>query len=59
MTVQKKALLLVGSPRAKSTSEVLGIYLLNKLFESRIEIEKLRIYRLMKSHEGQKQLLSI
>lgn len=58
MTVQKKALLLVGSPRTRSTSEVLGIYLLDKLFESGIEIEELRIYRLMKSHEGQKQLLS-
>lgn len=58
MTVQKKALLLVGSPRAKGTSEVLGTYLLNKLFENGIEIEKLRIYPLMKSHEGQGQLLS-
>jgi len=58
MTVQKKALLLVGSPRSKSTSELLGTYLIHKLQEKGIEMEKIQIYPLMKSDEGQKQLLS-
>jgi len=56
--MQKKALLLVGSPRANSTSEILGTYLLHKLQEKGIETERLQIYPLMKSNEGQEHLLS-
>lgn len=59
MNTQKRALLLVGSPRgSKSTSESLGTYLLNKLQEKGIETEKVRIYSSMKSDEEQKYLLS-
>ena len=58
MTIQRKALLLVGSPREKSTSEILGTYLLNKLREKGIETEKVRIYPSMEADKGYEYLLS-
>ncbi len=59
MNTQKRALLLVGSPRgSKSTSESLGIYLLNKLQEKGIETEKVRLYSSMKLDEEHKHLFS-
>ncbi len=58
MTIQRKALILVGSPKVNSTSDILGTYLFRKLQEKGTETEKVRIYPLMKSDEGGKQLLS-
>ncbi len=59
MNRQKRALLLIGSPRGlKSTSEIIGSYLLNKLQQKGVEAEKVWIYPLMKSDKGQENLLS-
>jgi hypothetical protein len=59
MNAQKKALLLIGSPRGpKSISEYLGIYLSRKLQEKGIETEKVRLYPSMKSDEEKEHLCS-
>ena len=58
MNREKRALLLIGSPRgSKSASEILGTYLLNKLQEKGMETERIRIYPVMKSDKGQDDLL--
>ena len=58
MNTQKRALLLVGSPRgSKSISEYLGTYFTRKLQEKGIETEKVRLYSSMKSEEEEKHLL--
>lgn len=52
MTTQRRALLLVGSPRGpKSTSESLGTYLLQRLQEQGMETETVRIYPALKSED--------
>ena len=54
-----RALLLVGSPRmAKSTSETLGGYLLNRLQAQGVETEKLYVQRSLKSTEKQDALVA-
>jgi multimeric flavodoxin WrbA len=59
MNRQKRALLLIGSPRGlKSTSQLIGNYLLDKLQQEGVEAEKVWIYPLMKSNQGKENLLS-
>jgi hypothetical protein len=59
MNRQRRALLLIGSPRGlKSTSEIIGSYLVNRLQQKSVEAEKVWIYPLMKSDKGQENLLS-
>jgi hypothetical protein len=59
MNTQKKALLLVGSPRGpKSISEYLGTYFTGKLQEKGIETEKVQLYSSMKSDEEKEHLFS-
>jgi multimeric flavodoxin WrbA len=58
MTVPKNALLLVGSPRVNSTSEILGAYLIDRLRGKGFETERVRIYPSMKTDKGCKDLLS-
>jgi len=52
-----KALLLVGSPRDKSTSQVLGQTLLNALAAKGFECETLRLTGLLDTQEGRARLL--
>lgn len=57
INTQKRALLLVGSPRGpKSISEFLGTYFARKLQERGIETEKVRLYSSMKSDEEKEHL---
>jgi hypothetical protein len=58
MTVPGNALLLVGSPRTNSTSEILGAFLINRLREKGLETERVRIYPSMKTDKGCEDLLS-
>lgn len=59
MKMSKKAVLLVGSPRGpKSTSELLGGYLLDKLHEKGFETEKVWIQQSLNSDKGQEHLLA-
>ena len=59
MNTQKRALLLIGSPRGpKSISESLGTYFAGKLQEKGVETEKVRLYSSMKSEEEKEHLLS-
>jgi len=58
--MSKKAILLVGSPRGpKSTSELLGAYLLSKLHEKGFETEKVWIQPSLKSDKGRENLLAL
>jgi len=52
-----KALLLVGSPRDKSTSQVLGQTILNALAAKGFECETLRLTGLLETQEGRARLL--
>lgn len=57
---KQKALLLVGSPRgSKSTSDVVGSYLLKKLEERGYQTEKDYVSHLIKSDESRSVLLDI
>jgi hypothetical protein len=59
MSAQRYALLLVGSPRAaRSTSESLGTFLLDRLRQLGLETGRLRIHSSLKSQEGRDSLLS-
>lgn len=59
MRIPKKAILLVGSPRGpKSTSELLGTYLLKKLQQMGFDTEKVWIQPSLKSDEGRDNLLA-
>jgi hypothetical protein len=59
MNTQKRALLLIGSPRGpKSISESLGTYFTRKLQGKGIETEKVRLYSSMQSDEEKEHLLS-
>lgn len=59
MNTQKRVLLLVGSPRRpKSTSESLGMYLLDRLNEKGLITEKISIHTSLKSDRGLDNLLS-
>jgi len=59
MTTQKRALLLVGSPRgAKSTSHSLGMYLLERLQEQGVETETMHIYPALKTEERRAGMLA-
>ena len=60
MNAQKRALLLVGSPKGanKSTSESLGTYLLDRLHERGLETENVRIHPSLKSDKSRENLLS-
>lgn len=59
MNSRKKALLLVGSPRAgKSTSESLGTYLLDRLRDKEMETDVLRVCPSISSESGIKELYS-
>lgn len=58
MSVSRRALLLVGSPKAaRSTSHSLGTYLLERLNERGFETEERFLQRSMRSDEGKNQLL--
>jgi len=58
MMTQKRALLLVGSPKgAKSTSESLGTYLLDRLQERGLDTATVRIYAALKSDKSREDLL--
>ncbi len=49
---------LVGSPKgSKSTSDILSTYLLSRLEQLGVKVEKEYIYKLIKTEEGQKKLL--
>jgi len=58
MSVQRRVLLLVGSPRGpKSTSESLGKYLLDRLQERGLETGKVYIHPSLMSDEGRTKLV--
>lgn len=58
MSTVKNALLLVGSPKyTGSSSEALGVYLLEQLREKGVTTESLHINRLLKMADGEKKLL--
>jgi len=58
MSSPKKALLLVGSPRGRnSSSEALGGYLLDRLKERGMEIEKVYIHPSMLTEKDQAEML--
>lgn len=58
MLEQKKALLLVGSPKKKrSSSDSLGSYLLDKLSKKEYQIDKLNILSSLKNNSGTDNLL--
>lgn len=59
MNAQKTALLLSGSPRGpKSTSEALGGYLLDRLGEKGLQVEKARIHPAMRSDKRREEMLA-
>jgi len=59
MSVVKKTLLLVGSPKyAGSSSESLGTYLLEQLSEKGIVTENIHINQLLKKTNGEEELLN-
>ena len=51
-----RSLLLVGSPRRRSTSESLGGYLLERLAEKGFETETLHLHRILKSEAARSEL---
>ncbi len=57
MAEPRRALLLVGSPRAESTSESLGTYLLDRLGERGFEGETIRVRAALRSEERKVELL--
>lgn len=58
MSEQRKALLLIGSPKPQnSTSESLGRYLTDRLHEKDIETESMHICSELRTEEGQGRLL--
>ena len=58
MSRKKEVLLLVGSPRGKSsTSAVLGNYILNQLEEDKFNLNVLYINSMLKSQENQNNLI--
>jgi len=52
----QKAVLFIGSPKGKSASEALGMYLLNKLKEKGLSTDKLKIDKLVSTERGQLEL---
>lgn len=55
--MQKKALLLVGSPKPnESTSEVLGDYILKGLQKNEFKTEKISLRRVLNAKKGSKDL---
>ena len=52
------SLLLIGSPRRRSTSESLGGYLLERLAEKGFETERLHLHRILKSKAVRDELLT-
>jgi len=58
MSATTRVLLLVGSPKARSTSESLGAYLLGRLAEIGCQTQSLRIGPGLKTPEGQQELLT-
>lgn len=59
MNQAKRILLLVGSAKlTRSTSEVLGTYVLDKLGEKGFESESLFAHKILKSDKGKDELLS-
>lgn len=58
--MSKVALLLVGSPKAKrSTSEVLGGYVLDELQKNGFKTEKENVHRLLKADNGSEKLIKL
>jgi len=59
MTLKNKVLLLIGSPKQQcSTSESLGMYLIDKLQEKGFESESLFIHKCLKSDDKKKKLIA-
>jgi len=59
MDTGKKVLVMTCSPRgSKSTSEYLGMYLARRLKAKSVETETVRLYAVMETAGGQKELLS-
>ncbi|HXY86845.1 MAG TPA: hypothetical protein VEG44_00230 [Candidatus Acidoferrales bacterium] len=59
MSQNKRALLIVGSPRCeKSNSEAIGAYLMERLGEKGVAWDKVYTYRLTRTAEGQEKLLN-
>lgn len=59
MSQNKRALLMVGSPRCeKSNSEAIGTYLMERLGEKGVAWDKVYTYRLTRTAEGQEKLIN-
>ncbi|MGB7902885.1 MAG: NAD(P)H-dependent oxidoreductase [Halobacteriota archaeon] len=59
MSQNKRALLIVGSPRCeKSNSEAIGTYLMERLGEKGVVWDKVYTYRLTRTAEGREKLLN-
>lgn len=56
--MSKKALLLVGSPKKNSTSEVLGNHVLEGIEKNGFHTEKVIIHKLLKNDDGAEQLIN-